>query len=482
MSEAEPRLTPRRSELRCAYCHEAAPSARACPSCGVVLHAECARSLARCPTLGCAALLPAAGQVQRGAPKRSRAAWVGWASWLILTGAGALLLSTKVVSVVGVGFLLVALGCLACVAGQVSRARTMPAFLEQRAQQRQRAGDLDGALQDLRDVLASQPEEPDVLLELSELHLLRCEPRAALDYAERALAGQHDDVRARFLRARCHDVLGARAEADRDLGRVLEAYERKPGRDRRALDWLNIASARYQLADWRAAAEAFREAQAGALNASCAYGQADSLTRAGDWPAAREALAPLLADQGLEGALLWARIQLQLGQGDDALTHLELAAKLLDSPQMRCQLAVLFALAGDLARAEQELRRAQLEQPEDPYVALFLYALGCEGAPPRPLGKEWGWTLCRYLHGELSADELLEAAGEQPRYDRCAEIGLAQEAHWAVAIRAERAGDLSLARDHYQRIQALGHVGYYDYDWAVLRLRQLGAEGAPRLA
>jgi hypothetical protein len=40
---------------RCGYCHgEDAVSARACPTCGGVLHEECWLKAERCPTLGCA--------------------------------------------------------------------------------------------------------------------------------------------------------------------------------------------------------------------------------------------------------------------------------------------------------------------------------------------------------------------------------------------------------------------------------------------
>ena len=41
------------SRVRCATCHDALLEPVTCSRCSVVLHAECARELATCPTLGC---------------------------------------------------------------------------------------------------------------------------------------------------------------------------------------------------------------------------------------------------------------------------------------------------------------------------------------------------------------------------------------------------------------------------------------------
>lgn len=45
---------PRRSEVRCAYCHGSAdPMVEACSACGTLLHADCRAQAGSCPTLGC---------------------------------------------------------------------------------------------------------------------------------------------------------------------------------------------------------------------------------------------------------------------------------------------------------------------------------------------------------------------------------------------------------------------------------------------
>lgn len=63
--------------LRCAYCHDGVDERAVvdhCPSCDVVLHADCRRALGRCPTVGCEASRPAAPPRPRPAPARPREA------------------------------------------------------------------------------------------------------------------------------------------------------------------------------------------------------------------------------------------------------------------------------------------------------------------------------------------------------------------------------------------------------------------------
>jgi hypothetical protein len=42
----------RRTEARCAYCHDDAPSV-SCRLCGALFHEDCREELGRCTTLGC---------------------------------------------------------------------------------------------------------------------------------------------------------------------------------------------------------------------------------------------------------------------------------------------------------------------------------------------------------------------------------------------------------------------------------------------
>lgn len=54
--ESPPRVRPRASRIRCAFCHDALTDRAAlCGRCGSVVHPLCAGAFGRCPTLGCGA-------------------------------------------------------------------------------------------------------------------------------------------------------------------------------------------------------------------------------------------------------------------------------------------------------------------------------------------------------------------------------------------------------------------------------------------
>ncbi|MCO5165256.1 MAG: hypothetical protein M9894_02655 [Planctomycetes bacterium] len=57
----EPRPSP---ALRCAYCHDPADGATACPTCGTLTHPACREEAGgACPTLGCAHIATPAAAV-----------------------------------------------------------------------------------------------------------------------------------------------------------------------------------------------------------------------------------------------------------------------------------------------------------------------------------------------------------------------------------------------------------------------------------
>lgn len=240
-----------------------------------------------------------------------------------------------------------------------------------RAEAQRSRGDDAAALESLREALESAPQDHELRLHYARTLLDAGFPEQALAQFEQLVTARPGDVRARYAagllaleageleRAREHFLqlvnLGERSDdAYYYLGRIAEAEQDLPG----ALRWYN----RVEQGDYLERAR---------LRVPVLLAEEGQLAEA------RAALAELrgaMPDLAVDTYLLEARILNQAGQPQQARAMVEQGLnEFPQHPDLLYQRALMAAAAGNVARAEADLRQVLEQNPDN---VLALNALG----------------------------------------------------------------------------------------------------------